>query len=217
MRPGEPALWVVEFEPVAHKIFLFSEIYDRQPELFKSKKNGFPAPVVESTPGFDPEAWLMRNVYYWFHENHFQSATQAEIFSKNVCAAAEQILQELRKNGNATNIKWPSDSFPFIPKNPLSKSSTTNIPLESDEIRRLTFITSYSKTGSVKSELAKLIERVKRAAARSGAKSELARLLKVAPARITEWLRDDPNLRIEPGGHYTLELLRWVEQQERQK
>lgn len=70
---------------------------------------------------------------------------------------------------------------------------------------------------AVKSELDKLIARVKRLAARPGAKAELARVLEVAPARITEWLTDDKEKRKEPGGHYTLELLKWVEQQERQK
>ena len=69
----------------------------------------------------------------------------------------------------------------------------------------------------VKSELEKLIARVKRLASRPGAKAELARVLKVAPARVTEWLTDDREKRKEPGGHYTLELLHWVEQQERQK
>ena len=70
---------------------------------------------------------------------------------------------------------------------------------------------------AVKSELEKLIARVKRLASRPGAKAELARVLKVAPARVTEWLTDDKEKRKEPGGHYTLQLLKWVEQQERQK
>jgi transcriptional regulator with XRE-family HTH domain len=74
-----------------------------------------------------------------------------------------------------------------------------------------------SKTSGVKSELEKLIARVKRLASKPGAKSALARFLDVAPARVTEWLNDDPAMRKEPGGHYTLALLKWVEQQERQK
>ncbi len=72
-----------------------------------------------------------------------------------------------------------------------------------------------SNTEPVKSELEKLIERVKRLASHPGAKAQLARFLKVAPARVTEWLSDDPETRKEPGGHYTLELLKWVRQNER--
>lgn len=81
----------------------------------------------------------------------------------------------------------------------------------------LTDLTQRGKTFDVKSELEKLIARIKRAVTRPGAKSELARFLKVAPSRITEWLSDDPKLRREPGGYYTLELLKWVEHQERRK
>ena len=40
-----------------------------------------------------------------------------------------------------------------------------------------------------------------------GAKAELARALKVAPARISEWLSGEK----EPGGDYTIKLLNWVE------
>lgn len=72
-----------------------------------------------------------------------------------------------------------------------------------------------SNYGDVKSELEKLIARVKRLVTRQGAKTELARFLDVAPARITEWLSDDAKNRKEPGGYYALELLKWVEQQER--
>lgn len=70
-----------------------------------------------------------------------------------------------------------------------------------------------SNCDTVKSEIEELIARVKRHASRPGAKAELARTLGVAPARISEWLSDEK----EPGGEYTLRLLRWVEQQERQK
>ena len=46
-----------------------------------------------------------------------------------------------------------------------------------------------------------------RKAARPGAKADLARELKVAPARITEWLSG----KKEPGGDYALRLQKWVE------
>lgn len=59
---------------------------------------------------------------------------------------------------------------------------------------------------SEKSEIEKLIEDVKRKAAKPGAKAELARKLDVAPARISEWLSG----KKEPGGDYALRLQKWV-------
>jgi len=79
--------------------------------------------------------------------------------------------------------------------------------------KSLTGISLKSKERGVKSEIQKLIEQVKRAASKPGAKVALARALDVAPARISEWLSGEK----EPGGEYTLRLLRWVEQQERHK
>lgn len=76
------------------------------------------------------------------------------------------------------------------------------------QISTLTSITPESNSDGVKSEIKKLIERVKQKAAKPGAKAELARTLGVAPARISEWLSGEK----EPGGEYTLRLLRWVEQ-----
>jgi transcriptional regulator with XRE-family HTH domain len=77
----------------------------------------------------------------------------------------------------------------------------------------LTSLSLKSKAWGMKSEVQKLIEQVKRKASKPGAKSQLARALGVAPARISEWLSGEK----EPGGEYTLKLLHWVEQQERQK
>jgi transcriptional regulator with XRE-family HTH domain len=57
-----------------------------------------------------------------------------------------------------------------------------------------------------------LLARLKRVLGAPGKKAELARALKVAPPRISEWLSGSR----EPGGEYTLQLLSWVEQQERQ-
>jgi len=89
------------------------------------------------------------------------------------------------------------------------KDKLTAILLKKD----LTVVSLKSKYASVKSEIQKLIEQVRRKASKPGAKSKLARALGVAPARISEWLSGEK----EPGGDYTLRLRNWVEQQERQK
>lgn len=76
----------------------------------------------------------------------------------------------------------------------------------------LTDDTLKSKCHDVQSEIQKLIEQVKRKASRRGAKSELARELDVAPARISEWLSGEK----EPGGDYALRLQKWVKSQAHQ-
>ena len=72
----------------------------------------------------------------------------------------------------------------------------------------LTSDSPKSNNADVKSQIQKLIERVNRKATKPGAKAELARELDVAPARVSEWLSG----KKEPGGEYTLRLLKWVEQ-----
>ena len=54
-------------------------------------------------------------------------------------------------------------------------------------------------------------ERLKKALAERGRKTALAKLLGVPLASVSQWLSGER----EPGGEYTLKLLRWVEQQER--
>lgn len=65
-----------------------------------------------------------------------------------------------------------------------------------------------SKASGEKSEIQKLIEQVKLKASQPGTRSELARALGVAPARISEWLSG----KKEPSGECALKLLRWVTQ-----
>jgi DNA-binding transcriptional regulator YiaG len=65
----------------------------------------------------------------------------------------------------------------------------------------------------VKAQLPILLERLKTAAEKSGKKSKLAEFLDVPLASVSRWLSGER----EPGGEITLKLLRWVEQQERQK
>jgi transcriptional regulator with XRE-family HTH domain len=91
----------------------------------------------------------------------------------------------------------------------LGRHDFADAVLEFIKNQSLTHVTLSSNTPNVKSEIDKLIERVKRKAERPGAKAELARALGVAPARISEWLSGEK----EPGGEYTLRLLKWVGQE----
>lgn len=84
-----------------------------------------------------------------------------------------------------------------------------------DELERrnelLTKAESAGRTVGVKLQLPVLLERLKRATAKPGKKSELAKALRpVVPlASVSRWLSGER----EPGGEVTLQLLKWVEQQ----
>ena len=73
----------------------------------------------------------------------------------------------------------------------------------------LDIFTPYSNTSGVKSEVEKLVARLKRVTAKPGMMADLARFMDVAPARVSEWLSGQ-----EPGGEYALKLLKWVTRQE---
>jgi DNA-binding transcriptional regulator YiaG len=77
----------------------------------------------------------------------------------------------------------------------------------------LTETESSGSINDVKALLPKLLERLNKASAAPGKKSELAKFLGVPLASVSRWLSGDR----EPGGEITLKLFHWVEQQERQK
>jgi DNA-binding transcriptional regulator YiaG len=213
MHGGCPALWVVDFEPKDHKSELFSEVYSKNPAVFKDDDRKEIEPVSKPTPGFNPEAFLMRSVYDWYHENRFSSEQMAENFARVLAMFANDMLKQLRWKGRVTNPRWEPGTFPFIPKNPLDKIPDNVEQLHQQQIRRLTIDVNARTTGIVSPALPKLIERLKRATEARGRKTELAAWLKVPRQSVTDWLSN----RQEPGGETTLQLLHWVEQQERKK
>jgi len=76
----------------------------------------------------------------------------------------------------------------------------------------LTHSETYPKDVAVKAQLPGLLERLKKATAEAGKKTALAEFLKVPLASVSRWLSGER----EPGGEVTLQLLKWVELQERQ-
>jgi hypothetical protein len=84
---------------------------------------------------------------------------------------------------------------------------------ESSIIQRLTDSESLVKKSHVKPQLPNLLARLKAATKETGKMSALANFLDVPLASVSRWLSGNR----EPGGEVTLKLLRWVEQQERQK
>jgi transcriptional regulator with XRE-family HTH domain len=213
MQGGSPALWVVEFPPQNYYLNTFSEVYYQWPDLFKPEEQKSVESISKPTQGFDPEACLMRSVYYWFHYNKIPNALQAEIFAKRIADFADKVLDEYRHSGKAIMPKWPANSFPFIPKNPLEKIPAGIESSDKHEIKRLTITSEVRKVSDVKSEIQKLLERVRALVSAKGMKAKLATSLGVPQSRLSEWLGG----KCDPSGETTLRLLHWVEQQERQK
>lgn len=84
------------------------------------------------------------------------------------------------------------------------------------ESSHLADTSAQANNDAVKSLWPALKKRLQAATAKSGSKSMLAKLLNVDPTQISQWLSDSKSAR-EPGGEYALQMLHWVEQDERQK
>ena len=85
--------------------------------------------------------------------------------------------------------------------------------LGGDENQELTIAAESLTTDGVKPVMPSLIQRLKRATKERGQKSALAKWLGVHRQCVADWLSGKQS----PGGEYTLQLLKWVELQERQK
>ena len=77
----------------------------------------------------------------------------------------------------------------------------------------LTDVSYCANTISVKPQMPGFLERLNKATSQRGAKTALAKYLGLPLVSVSQWLSGDR----EPGGENTLRLLKWVEQQERQK
>ena len=77
----------------------------------------------------------------------------------------------------------------------------------------LTNTSIRGKQVEVKSQLPSLLDRLNRATSETGKISALADFLGAPLASVSRWLSG----KREPGGEITLKMLKWVEQQERQK
>ena len=92
---------------------------------------------------------------------------------------------------------------PSLPKDK-SPGTTKNHLTERSEFR--------TTSGDMKSALKGLLDKVRKLTKPSGMKAKLAADLGVPQARVSEWLSG----KYDPAGETTLQLLHWVEQQERQ-
>lgn len=155
-------------------------------------------------------------------------ATWFEIIGENLKDALASMAEgSVKKFGNEI-IRAIDNQSKLFPKQAIALTGSNREEMElyllrKDIARRLliknaakTDLTKYPQEGTTEAVtpiLPKLIERLRKATSERGQKSKLASWLGVSPQKVTDWLSE----RIEPSGENTLRLLKWVEQQERQK
>jgi len=83
------------------------------------------------------------------------------------------------------------------------------------ELKRLTTSLSSDNSNHMPALWPKLKKRLQNATQKPGEKSKLAEFLGVELIRVSQWLSDSKKTTREPGAEYALQMLRWVEQQER--
>jgi transcriptional regulator with XRE-family HTH domain len=111
----------------------------------------------------------------------------------------------LAANGNANFLDiWPAISAYLFPG------------AENDSNYDLTNPAISAKLAGVKNQWTELKRRIQKAACNPGTKTTLANFLRVDLTQLSKWLTDSKSAR-EPGADYTLKMLHWVEQIERQK
>lgn len=120
-----------------------------------------------------------------------------QLFPK-LYSALNTVLRDFRSR-NAEAIKTFADHLK--PKHETSVTKTYD----------LTEAESSNTTFSVKPQLPDLLDRLQKATAQPGKKTELAKSLKVPLASVSRWLSGER----EPGGEVALQMLHWVEHEER--
>jgi transcriptional regulator with XRE-family HTH domain len=98
-------------------------------------------------------------------------------------------------------------------KNQILRAAVEFGSMDQKEKSNLTNVNEVVNLGSLKPQLPSLLDRLNAATLERGRKSELAKFLGVSLVQVSQWLNRDR----EPGGETTLRLLKWVEQEERQK
>lgn len=85
------------------------------------------------------------------------------------------------------------------------------------ETSNLTYSATRPMTVDMAAQWPALKKRLQKATEESGKTSALAKFLKVKLSRVSQWLSDSEKTTREPGAEYALQMLQWVEQQERQQ
>lgn len=150
-----------------------------------------------------------RAAFYATIDPYLTSASLLDYLEEEFAGIFKLLPPELHENFYSHVTKAAQE---FVAANMAAATVLKFKALENPQ-KNLTESSSGGNLSEVKSQLPILLERLNRATQASGQMSSLAKFLGVPLASVSRWLAG----KREPSGEITLKLLKWVEQQERQK
>lgn len=176
---------------------LFSEAFDKHLAANAEKE------FNESAKAIAEFKELIREWHQVIRHPKLPEATREELLrSPNTQALADEIGKALQR---ATSDMRLAEQ--------IRRLSTSRAEADEGKNELTNKAQRLSSAGVPAKLLPNLLTRLRKATAERGMKVELAEWMKVHPQSITDWLTE----RKEPSGETTLQLLYWVEQQERQQ
>ncbi len=177
---------------------LFSEAYDEhlQPEFGESSSFGQFAlsVIVDSVPPA------------------FTNAEDEQFYRKKTLEHLDAVFDETPMETRGKLLKIILNTIAsFCVENSVAIAKYRETGNSRRQKNPLTHVSESANQDSVKLQMANLLARLNKATTRRGMKSELAKFIGVPLSNISQWLSGER----EPGGETTLQLLKWVEQQER--
>ena len=187
---SSPMLWTLQHDPDWYSR-LFSDAYDRSPELFLPTSYAPRYPLTEPTPGFDPQAFLIKEILRWFQLNQFKNPLAAENFAREISDYAGLYLEQMRKSSSVIRPLPRSQAGMAGAKTGLAKTQAT-----------------LDKSGEPKAigSLPELLLAIRDRAGGRGQKAALARRLGVSRQAVEQWLSG----AAKPSAELTFKLLNWA-------
>jgi transcriptional regulator with XRE-family HTH domain len=166
-----------------------------------------------------PERALFSEVYDEFIAGFLKSVRDAERADSETM---KQFVQELigrLERGTPPSANEVMQQVAWLRTRPktldLNQAFTKKVSVGGEtQISDLTNTLTQFNIGGVKPLWPALKRRLQSATAETGKKSELAKFLRLDLTRVSQWLTDSESAR-EPGAEYALQMLHWVELQER--
>jgi transcriptional regulator with XRE-family HTH domain len=194
---SSPMLWTLQHDPDWYSR-LFSDAYDRNPELFLPTSYAPRYPLAEPTPGFDPQAFLIKEILRWFQANQFKTPLAAENFAREISDYAGLYLEQMRKTSSV--IRPLPRPLPGV-AGAKTGAAGTQAPL--DKVAKPKAV--GGGPGGIGS-LPELLQAVRDRAGGRGQKAALARRLGVSRQAVEQWLSG----AAKPSAELTFKLLNWV-------
>ncbi|HOQ47880.1 MAG TPA: helix-turn-helix transcriptional regulator [Bryobacteraceae bacterium] len=206
---GDPRLLMdLRFDPVAAQIPVdspYSKAFDdalsnRYEEVLRANSGGMRIQIApQDDPGF-MDTLLKGSLAAW------REALPPEQYA-TLCFGLWEEGQRLMR-------RRPLLPWPEAIRQRAENSAQPSLSLAQGSVEKgLDIVSEYDNIKNVKGLMTQLLERIKRVTEQRGKKAALARHLGVPLPSVSQWLSGAR----EPGGEYALQMLKWVEQEERKQ